>query len=101
MQAFDALGAQNWAEQVTANSRVATAFWPLSPTLMSQVIYHAYLQTMLNLHLKFGTPLRVPELTGFRASSRVVGGRSLTRGCRRSQAGFDLDAELAAWNHRQ
>ncbi|MCP5030655.1 MAG: hypothetical protein GY939_02555 [Actinomycetia bacterium] len=63
--AFEALGAQNWAEQATANAGVATAFWPLSPTLMSQVIHHAYLQTMLNMHVKLGTPLRMPARAEF------------------------------------
>ena len=33
--------------------------------LMSQVIHHAYLQTMLNMHVKFGTPLRVPAKSEF------------------------------------
>ena len=64
-RAFDALGAQNWSQQATANAGVATAFWPLSSTLMSQVIHHAYLQTMLNMHVKLGTPLRLPERPEF------------------------------------
>lgn len=63
--AFGALGAQDWAQQADDNAAVATAFWPLSAELISQVIHHAYLQTMLNLHVKFGTPLRIPPRAEF------------------------------------
>lgn len=71
--AFDALGDQDWAQQANDNAAVATAFWPLSPDLISQVIHHAYLQTMLNLHVKFGSPLRVPARAEF---DGLVAGRT-------------------------
>lgn len=63
--AFAALGALPWAEQKDANAGVATAFWPLPADLMAQVMQHAYLQTMLGMHIKFGTPLRVPSVDEF------------------------------------
>lgn len=72
-QAFDRLGVADWLQQVEANAGVATAFWPLAPELMSQVVYHAYLQTMLNMHVKVGTPLRVPERSEF--DGLIVGRR--------------------------
>lgn len=55
----------DWNAEATRNAGVATAFWPLARTRMATVMWHAYLQTAANLHIKYNTPLRVPPLDEF------------------------------------
>ena len=73
LAALDALGVTDWPAQARQNAEVTTAFWPLPRTRISQVIQHAYLQTMVDMHVKFGTPLRVPPRAEF---DRLVDGET-------------------------
>ncbi|MGI9646589.1 MAG: hypothetical protein ACR2O6_14885, partial [Ilumatobacteraceae bacterium] len=64
-QAFKADTGRDFRDLARDNAGVATALWPLGVDAMADVIWHAYLQTSINMHILHGTRLRLPPRAEF------------------------------------
>ena len=68
-----AMSEPEWATQVRVAHATGTQFWPLGRDKTRAVMATAYAQTMVNLHLKLGTPLH-PLPAVFRPVGTPPGG---------------------------